>query len=65
MVVTMMKTLSHHWIKVLFWIFSGAPTELPPGSDIDVDKFEVTKELFDKVTALDKSMLVVDEIDVE
>ena len=43
----------------------GPPTGRPPGSDVNVNEFEVTKELFDKVMALDKSMFDVDEDDVE
>ena len=37
----------------------------PPGSDINVDEFKVTKKLFDKVMALDKSMLGINEDIVE
>ena len=46
---------------------NGPLTGRPPCSDIDVDvdKFEATNELFDKVMALDKSFFDVDEVDVE
>ena len=37
----------------------GTPTRRPHSSDINVDEFEVTKELFDKVMTLDKSMFNV------
>ena len=37
----------------------------PPGSNINVDEFEVIKELFYKAMALDKTMFNVNEDDVE
>ena len=43
----------------------GPPTGRPLGSDIYVDEFKVTEELFGKVIALDKSMFDVNEDDVE
>ena len=43
----------------------GPPTGRHPGYDIDVDEFEATKELFDKVMALEISLFDADEVDVE
>ena len=37
----------------------------PPGSDINGDEFELTKELFDKVMALDNSSFDTNENDCE
>ena len=37
----------------------------PPCSDINTNEFKVTKELFDEVMALDKSLFDANEVDVE
>ena len=43
----------------------GLPTGRPPGSDINVEAFKLTKKLFDKVMALDNSSFDTDEVDFE
>ena len=40
-------------------------TRRPLGSDVNVDEFEVTKKLFDKVMALDKCMFNINDDDIE
>ena len=41
------------------------PTGHPPGSDINVKEFELTKELFDKVMVLDNSSFDANKVDLE
>ena len=43
----------------------GPPTGRPPGSDINVKEFKLTKKLFDKVMAIDNSSFGTNEMDLE
>ena len=43
----------------------GPSTEHLPGSDINVEELELTKELFNKVMALDTSSFDADKVDCE
>ena len=43
----------------------GPSTERPPGSNINVEEFELTKGLFDKVMALDNSSFDADKVECE
>ena len=44
---------------------NGLPTGRSPGSDINVKEFELTRELFDKVMALDNSSFDANKVDFE
>ena len=44
---------------------NNPPIGRPPGSDINVKEFELTRELFDKVMALDNSSFDANKVDFE